>query len=121
MIEEQTGVWNVYNYLIFFIFFILDANRVMNNQNMNNFFTEDSNRNLINKIDAPIQINTKNSFATFEANEKYLESNRLNDINNQIFDLERNIFDFNRSYKNLLIKLNVNKSYFLIFIIVNHK
>lgn len=74
---------------------------------MNNYFTEDSNRNLINKIDAPIQINSKNSFATFEANEKYLESNRLNDINNQIFDLERNIFDLNRNYKNLLIKLNV--------------
>ncbi len=95
----------------------------MNNQN--NYFSEDSNRNLINKIDAPVQINTKNTFATFEANEKYLESNRLNDLNNQIFDLERNIFDMNRTYKNQLIKLNVRR--FLNFLIlsfyflVNHK
>jgi len=78
-----------------------------NLSNNNNFFVEDSNRNLINKIDAPVQLNSKNSFATFEANDKYVESTRLTDINNQIFELERNIFELNRNYKNLLVKMNV--------------
>lgn len=83
---------------------------------MNNYYTDDSNRNLINKLDPFVQINSKNSYATFEVNEKNMESSRLNEINNQIFDLERNIFDLNRNYKNLLIKLNVNIICFIKFL-----
>ena len=63
---------------------------------------------MINKIDGQLQINSKNSYATFEANEnKSIDSSRLTNVNDQIFELERNISEFNRNYKNLLIKLNV--------------